>query len=60
LQHELDAVEKALADSEFYAGAGSGQMEAPLKRQGRPRQGLEEAEAAWMEAQEALETARNT
>lgn len=41
-------------------GAGSGQLEAPLQRQGRLRQGLEEAEAAWIEAQEALETASNT
>jgi len=59
LQHELDAVERALADPELYAGADGGQMEALLQRQGQLRQDLEEAEAAWMEALEALETASN-
>ncbi len=57
LQHELDAVEKALADPELYTGAEGGQLEALLQRQGRLRQDLEEAEAAWMEALEALEVA---
>jgi len=56
-QHELDAVEKALADPGLYAGEDGEELQALLQRQGRLRQELEEAEAAWMEALEALEAA---
>jgi len=57
LQAELEAVETAMADPELYDGADGGKLEALLQRQGRLRQELEAAEAAWMEALEALETA---
>jgi ATP-binding cassette, subfamily F, member 3 len=59
LQGELAAVERALADPELYAGANGEQLEALLQRQGRLRQELEDAEAVWMDALEALESARN-
>jgi ATP-binding cassette, subfamily F, member 3 len=58
MQADLDAVEKALADPELYAQGHGGQMAALLQRQGRLRAELEAAEAAWMEALEALENAR--
>ena len=58
LQADLDAVEKALADPALYDQADGGQLAALLQRQGRLRSELETAEAAWMEALEALENAR--
>ena len=58
LQADLDAVEKALADPALYDQADGGQLAALLQRQGRLRSDLETAEAAWMEALEALENAR--
>jgi ATP-binding cassette, subfamily F, member 3 len=58
MQADLDAVEKALADPELYGRSDGGQLAALLQRQGRLRAELEAAEAAWMEALEALENVR--
>jgi ATP-binding cassette subfamily F protein 3 len=58
LQADLYAVEKALADPALYDQADGVQLAALLQRQGRLRSELETAEAAWMEALEALENAR--
>lgn len=57
LQAELDAVEKALTDPALYDQTDGMQLEALLQRQGRLRSELETAEAAWLEALEALEAA---
>ena len=56
LTRELQAVQAQLADPTIYEGDG-GKVAELAGQEGRLKKLLEEAEEAWLEAQEALETA---
>ena len=58
LDVELGAIEARLADPAIYAASASEALNELLREQGRLRQAKADAEAEWMEAEEALESAR--
>ncbi|WP_019624024.1 ATP-binding cassette domain-containing protein [Thioalkalivibrio thiocyanoxidans] len=58
LQDRLQAIEGELADPALYAGGNAGRLAELTREQGELRTRLENAEAEWMEALEALEAAR--
>ncbi|WP_018995048.1 MULTISPECIES: ATP-binding cassette domain-containing protein [unclassified Thioalkalivibrio] len=58
LQQRLEAIEGELADPALYTGDATGRLAELTREQGELRARLENAEAEWMEALEALESAR--
>lgn len=56
---ELANVEVRLGDADLYADENKGKLLALLEEQASLKQAIEEHEMAWLEAQEAMEVARN-
>lgn len=54
-QGELDKVEEALGDATLYEADRKAELTTLLASQGEIKSRLDEAEAEWFEAQEALE-----
>ncbi|MCF0253119.1 MAG: ATP-binding cassette domain-containing protein [Duodenibacillus sp.] len=52
---ELARLDALIGDAAWYASAGQDEVAATMKARGEAAAALEEAEAAWMEASEALE-----
>ncbi|WLD58417.1 ATP-binding cassette domain-containing protein [Salinispirillum sp. LH 10-3-1] len=55
VQAELNRVTECLADADLYDGSRQAELQDLLKQQGELTKTLEEAEARWMEAEEAYE-----
>lgn len=55
LSQQLEEIEKQLADPELYEHAQKARLTELLKQQGELKESLEEAEMAWMDAQEKIE-----